>query len=178
MRAVADRVQVAVARVQAEAQQALLNGELSQPAQEHLVDGAGHRRPDAAQCPDQAPVQAFSQRLIALSRAHDVLLQDSWAAAPIHSVVERVLSLQSPLDRFRIEGPNLALSPQATLSLSLLLHELTTNAVKYGALSNEAGTVSVAWWVEDDEERTVVLTWQERGGHRHRYRRDTASERG
>ncbi len=41
---------------------------------------------------------------------------------------------------------------------------MTTNAVKYGALSNEAGAVSVAWWVEDDEERTVVLTWQERGG--------------
>ncbi|MGX7709389.1 PAS domain-containing protein [Methylobacterium sp. Gmos1] len=164
VRAVADRVQVAVARVQAEAQQALLNGELSHRLKNTLSMVQGIAGQTLRSVPDQAPVQAFTQRLIALSRAHDVLLQDSWAAAPIHSVVERVLSLQSPLERFRIVGPNLALSPQATLSLSLLLHELTTNAVKYGALSNEVGAVSVAWWVEDDDERTVVLTWQERGG--------------
>ncbi len=56
-----------------------------------------------------------------------------------------MLAVQAPLERFRIDGPNLSLAPQATLSLSMLLHELTTNAVKYGALSTEAGTISVAW---------------------------------
>ncbi|WP_288584943.1 PAS domain-containing protein [uncultured Methylobacterium sp.] len=164
VRAVADRIQVAVARVQAEAQQALLNGELSHRLKNTLSMVQGIAGQTLRGVPDQAPVQAFTQRLIALSQAHDVLLQDSWAAGPIRTVIERVLALQAPLERFQIEGPSLALAPQATLSLSLLLHELTTNAVKYGALSAEAGKVSVAWRVEDDDERTVVLTWQEGGG--------------
>ncbi len=82
MRAVADRVQVAVARVQAEAQQALLNGELSHRLKNTLSMVQGIAGQTLRSVPDQAPVQAFTQRLIALSRAHDVLLQDSWAAAP------------------------------------------------------------------------------------------------
>ncbi|MET7245612.1 PAS domain-containing protein [Methylobacterium sp. EM32] len=164
VRAVSDRIQVAVARVQAEAQQALLNGELSHRLKNTLSMVQGIAGQTLRGVPDQGPVQAFTQRLIALSQAHDVLLQDSWAAAPIRAVVERVLALQAPLERFRIQGQNIALAPQATLSLSLLLHELTTNAVKYGALSNQEGEVGVTWQVEDDDERTVVLSWQERGG--------------
>ncbi len=72
--------------------------------------------------------------------------------------------MQTSLERFRIEGPSLALAPQATLSLSLLLHELTTNAVKYGALSVEGGSVGLSWRIEDGAEKAVVLTWQEQGG--------------
>lgn len=68
------------------------------------------------------------------------------------------------LDRFTIKGPNLALAPQATLSLSLLLHELTTNAIKYGALSVEGGRVDVAWRIEEGAEAVVVLSWREHGG--------------
>jgi PAS domain S-box-containing protein len=164
LRTVTDRVQVAVARVQAEQQRTLLNGELSHRLKNTLAMVQGIAGQTLRSVPDQAPVRAFSERLIALSRAHDVLMQDSWAAAPVRSVVEKVLALQSSLDRFRIEGPGLALAPQATLSLSLLLHELTTNAVKYGALSVEGGAVDVAWRVEEGSERTVVLAWRERGG--------------
>ena len=164
VRAVADRIQVAVARVQAEAQQVLLNGELSHRLKNTLSMVQGIASQTLRSVPDQAPVQAFTQRLVALSQAHDVLLQDSWTSAPMRAVVDRVLAVQAPLERFRIDGPNLSLAPQATLSLSMLLHELTTNAVKYGALSTEAGTISVAWRVEDDDDRTAVLTWRERGG--------------
>ncbi|SEO68306.1 PAS domain S-box-containing protein [Methylobacterium sp. ap11] len=164
VRAVADRIQVAVARVQAEAQQVLLNGELSHRLKNTLSMVQGIASQTLRSVPDQAPVQAFTQRLVALSQAHDVLLQDSWTSAPMRAVVDRVLAVQAPLERFRINGPNLSLAPQATLSLSMLLHELTTNAVKYGALSTEAGMVSVTWRVEDDDDRTAVLTWQERGG--------------
>ncbi|GJD36110.1 GAF domain-containing protein [Methylobacterium aerolatum] len=161
---VTDRVQVAVGRVQAEQQQGLLNGELSHRLKNTLAMVQGIAGQTLRSVSDQAPVRAFTERLIALSRAHDVLMQDSWAAAPIRSVVEKVLALQTSLDRFRIEGPGLALAPQATLSLSLLLHELTTNAIKYGALSREAGFVRVAWWVEEGPERSIVLAWEERGG--------------
>lgn len=164
VRTVTDRVQVAVARVQAEQQRVLLNGELSHRLKNTLAMVQGIAGQTLRTVPDQAPVKAFTARLIALSRAHDVLMQDSWAAAPMQSVVEKVLALQTSLDRFRIEGPSLALAPQATLSLSLLLHELTTNAIKYGALSAEGGTVQVAWWIEEGAEGTVVLEWRERGG--------------
>ncbi len=150
---VTDRVQVAVARVQAEQQRVLLNGELSHRLKNTLAMVQGIAGQTLRTVPDQTPVQAFTERLIALSRAHDVLMQDSWAAAPILSVIERVLALQTALDRFRIEGPSLSLAPQATLSLSLLLHELTTNAVKYGALSVEGGSVHVAWRIEVGEEK-------------------------
>ncbi len=150
---VTDRVQVAVARVQAEQQRVLLNGELSHRLKNTLAMVQGIAGQTLRTVPDQTPVQAFTERLIALSRAHDVLMQDSWAAAPILSVIERVLALQTALDRFRIEGPSLSLAPQATLSLSLLLHELTTNAVKYGALSVEGGSVHVAWRIEVGEKK-------------------------
>lgn len=164
IRTVTDRVQVAVARVQAEHQQALLNGELSHRLKNTLAMVQGIAGQTLRTISDQGPVKAFTERLIALSRAHDVLMQDSWAAAPIRSVVEKVLALQTSLDRFQIEGPSLALAPQATLSLSLLLHELTTNAIKYGALSVEGGTVQIAWSIDEASEKTVVLAWQERGG--------------
>ncbi|MCJ2071772.1 PAS domain S-box protein [Methylobacterium sp. J-030] len=164
VRTVTDRVQVAVARVQAEQQQVLLKGELSHRLKNTLAMVQGIAGQTLRTVPDQAPVKAFTERLIALAQAHDVLMQDSWVAAPIRSVVEKVLTLQTSLDRFRIAGPGLALAPQATLSLSLLLHELTTNAVKYGALSVEGGVVSVGWRIEEAAERTVVLMWQERGG--------------
>lgn len=88
---------------------------------------------------DKNAVRAFEDRLIALSRAHDVLLQESWSAARIDAVVESVLSLHGGADRVDIAGPNLTLGPKATLSLSLLLHELATNAVKYGHCLEQQG---------------------------------------
>ena len=107
-------------------------------------------------------VDGFEQRVLALSRAHDVLLQKSWSAARLRAVAEGVLALQADLDRFTLDGPDMDVSPEAALSLSMLLHELATNAVKYGALSNVAGRVAVRW--RADAERSLVLDWSERGG--------------
>ncbi|WP_342167401.1 PAS domain S-box protein [Methylobacterium sp. SD21] len=164
LRDVTDRVEVGARRARAEEQQAILNGEVSHRLKNTLAMVQGIAGQTLRSVPDQAPIKAFTARLIALSRAHDVLMQDSWAAAPIRSVIDQVLALQTALDRFTIEGPNLSLAPQATLSLSLLLHELTTNAIKYGALSVESGSVHVAWRIEEDAEATVVLSWCEHGG--------------
>ena len=70
-------------------------------------------------------------------------------------------------DRVLLEGPDFLLSPEVALALTMIIHELTTNAVKYGALSNQTGTVSVSWTVEPGEEcDALTLTWQERGGPR------------
>ena len=106
---------------------------------------------------------AFTNRVIALSQANDVLTRAGWAAAPIRDVVTgaTIPHCAGP-ERFTIEGPAIEVAARAALALTLALHELCTNAAKYGALSNEAGQVSIAWEVEAGA--TFRLRWAERGG--------------
>ena len=106
-------------------------------------------------------VQAFTQRVQALSRAHDVLLQQSWASADLADVVTGTISAQADLARIAVSGPDINLDPKAALSLSLLLHELATNAVKYGSLSVPGGIVEVNWRKQDG---TLAMAWIEKGG--------------
>ena len=108
---------------------------------------------------------AISSRLVTLGRAHDILTQANWAGAPIRSVVEGALAPHDPGNRVRLAGQDLHLEAQAALSLALTLHELATNAVKYGALSNQKGQVDVTWEVVEQEAgRTLRLRWEEKDG--------------
>lgn len=91
-------------------------------------------------------------------------MQKSWSAAKLKAVMQSVLGLQADLDRFALDGPDMDINPQAALSLSMLLHELATNAVKYGALSAQTGKVRVAWRTEEGLAPTLVLDWNEVGG--------------
>jgi two-component sensor histidine kinase len=109
----------------------------------------------------------FTARLLALSHAHDMLMHGDWTKAELRPLVEGIARLHGlrSSDRFRIAGPNLTLGPQSALSFALVLHELGTNAIKYGALSNEAGRVHVAWQVKKTPQGPLFrLTWKERGG--------------
>ena len=109
----------------------------------------------------------FEARLLALARAHDVLTRENWASADLHDVVAEVVR---PYDecgtrRFTVQGPHVRLLPRTALALSMALHELCTNAAKYGALSTAAGGVEIRWQVEDDADGLqLALSWQERGG--------------
>ncbi len=103
----------------------------------------------------------FQDRLLALSRAHDVLLQKDWTSSTLISLIEKVLRLDVEGARFRVKGPDLTIGPKAAMSLSLLLHELATNAVKYDALSVDAGEVEVLWSVDGE---LFELDWRELGG--------------
>ena len=88
----------------------------------------------------------FDARLRALNQAHDVLVASSWTSAPMSVVVDGALDLyRTDEGRIRIDGPAVDLSAKQALSLSLALHELATNATKYGALSAPAGTIDVNW---------------------------------
>ncbi len=103
----------------------------------------------------------FIARLATLSAAHDLLTQADWARANIADVVRGSLSPHADLARFRIDGPDLELSSKCALALALALHELATNANKYGALTTDAGRIAVTWSVTDGVFR---LVWQETGG--------------
>jgi two-component sensor histidine kinase len=110
--------------------------------------------------------QAFEARLFTLARAHDVLTQESWEGASLREIVDKALApFRMREGRFRIGGPDVRLPPKATLAIAMALHELATNAVKYGALSNAVGQVSVVWEVAGrDGGRHLRLQWKERGG--------------
>jgi PAS domain S-box-containing protein len=109
--------------------------------------------------------KAFEARLIALSKTHDVLTRQHWEGADVREVVEQAIAAhRAPGQaRFRISGPGLMLQPKAALALSLALHELATNAVKYGALSTQAGSIDIEWQVTRDPKR-FRLRWSETGG--------------
>ncbi|SOC48261.1 two-component sensor histidine kinase [Rhizobium subbaraonis] len=110
-------------------------------------------------------VEAFTQRLHALSTAHDVLLQQSWSNAKLGDVVSAVLLTFIGSKNLESDGPPVNLGPRATLSVSLLLHELATNAMKYGSLLHPDGLVAITWRVRQvDGEDDLVLDWKETGG--------------
>ncbi|WP_267425911.1 PAS domain S-box protein [Methylobacterium sp. GC_Met_2] len=111
--------------------------------------------------------EALAARLVALGRAHDILLDEATDGAELHALAASALGLYDDRlpGRFSIDGPVVAVGESATVSLTLMLHELATNAAKYGALSTAEGSVAIAWAVTGDgPEPTFRLTWTERGG--------------
>lgn len=109
---------------------------------------------------------AISSRLQTLAKAHDVLTRTSWAAAPIMEIIDgAVLAHGTPDGRIRTSGPLLHLKPRSALALSMVFHELCTNAIKYGALSRSDGFVDIDWSVDGDRDDQVLnLSWSEHGG--------------
>ncbi|KAB2762100.1 PAS domain-containing protein [Brucella anthropi] len=115
----------------------------------------------------QTANELFSERLRALSQAHDMLLREDWTGTTISQICETALAPFNSTfgHRIRTSGPELVVSDRVTVSLSLGLYELATNAVKYGALSNENGTVQFSWDVlERQGERKFHMRWVEDGG--------------
>jgi PAS domain S-box-containing protein len=110
--------------------------------------------------------QAFMARLRALADAHDLLTTDNWDQAPIRHVVDRALRPFQTFggNRLTVEGPEVWLNAQTSLMLTMCLHELATNAAKYGALSNGSGHVRVSWRPTENDNRKIGLTWQEIDG--------------
>ncbi|WP_262030474.1 PAS domain S-box protein [Microvirga sp. Mcv34] len=112
--------------------------------------------------------ETLAARLVALGKAQDLLITKSSEEAEIGTLAHAVLEAHraSEPERLRIRGPRVRLSPQAALSLALILHELATNAVKYGALSNEQGYVDLVWTVTETTPACLALRWSEHGGPR------------
>ncbi len=110
----------------------------------------------------------FGERIQALAAAQDLLFRNSWKTVPLADLVQSQLAPFSDLAgaRIQIDGPPLALTPEATQALGMALHELATNAAKYGAFSNDTGRIAISWSVEQDAapEARFSLSWLESGG--------------
>lgn len=114
-----------------------------------------------------APVEHFQARLLALAKAHDLLTASRWAGTCLRDVVEMAIGpcMGHGLERFSVDGPAVRLCPRPSLALSMALHELCTNAVKYGALSVPGGRIGIHWYTHHGSTGPRLrLEWRERGG--------------
>lgn len=113
--------------------------------------------------------EAFHARLMALASANDILVRENWEGADLRDVIRQAAALHSGDDpnRFAIDGPSVKLSPKATLALAMALHELCTNAAKYGALSNPEGRIGITWRIENEGGQSRLhIRYEENGGPR------------
>ncbi|WP_420410399.1 sensor histidine kinase [Hoeflea sp.] len=112
--------------------------------------------------PDPATARKnIGARLAALSKAHNLLSAQEWSSTDLAEIIGQEVAVFDP-ERISLDGPRFTLSPKASISLAMLVHELATNAVKYGALSSDTGNVAITWREEPDG--VLKLAWQETGG--------------
>ena len=108
--------------------------------------------------------EVFTARLVSLSAAHDILTRENWEGAGVREIVQVGLA---PFDETRIavSGPEVRVTARAAIALSMALHELATNATKYGGLSGDTGRVALTWRTRRmDDQVLLELEWREAGG--------------
>jgi PAS domain S-box-containing protein len=148
---------------EAERRQRLLIDELNHRVKNTLATVQSIARQSAKSASSvEAFRRAFEARLKALSHAHDALTRGAWEAASLNELLVQEFSPYSP-DQVRLEGEDVKLKPRHTVAFGMIFHELTTNAAKYGALSQGAGSVSVRWR-QDEARRLLELDWIEADG--------------
>lgn len=115
---------------------------------------------------DKDARRSFEARLMAVSSTHNVLTRESWEGADLADILATALSPHrlGVEDQFAISGPPLRFKPKSALSMAMALHELATNAVKYGALSAPGGRIAVSWTVEPGNPARFKFRWEESGG--------------
>jgi PAS domain S-box-containing protein len=157
------------ARKQAEDQQRFLLDELNHRVKNTLatVQSIAAQTLRSASSP-AAFRDAFEGRLLALSKTHDLLTRNSWRDADLHELAKQELApyRRNNDERVLIEGPAVDLPPRYAINLGLVLHELVTNAAKYGALSMPSGHVKLTWTIvrHPDRPAQLRLHWSESGG--------------
>lgn len=155
-------------RKQTEADKALVTREISHRFKNSMamVQSIANQTLRNASNSEQAS-QLFNERLHALAQAHDMLLQENWGGATITQISNMALAPFNRTfgNRIRMNGPSLFVSDRVTVALSLGLYELATNAVKYGALSNEHGGIDFNWSIVDDQgQKKFQMCWVETNG--------------
>ncbi len=146
-----------------EERQLLLINELNHRVKNTLATVQSIALQSLRDCPPEQ-FERFQGRLVALSEAHDLLTVENWQGTYMHDLINRIVAplIASEPQRCEVSGPRLFLTPRQSLSLSLALHELCTNAAKYGALSTATGRVLVHWSLS--AEGRLRLRWEEKDG--------------
>ncbi|MET0375727.1 MAG: GAF domain-containing protein [Rhizorhabdus sp.] len=154
-----------IRRMEEDAERRQLNELLTERLNQTLAMIHGLASQTLRAVPSRGPVESFQNRLNALTEAHELLQRKQWANADMMTVVKSSMARHGAAHRFTISGPAAALGPKGAITTSMLLHELGSNAVKYGSLSVEGGHVTVAWEIGGDAgDEVVTLSWTERGG--------------
>lgn len=148
-------------RQQDEQLQDVLNHEMSHRLKNTLMMVQALATQTLRTVSEREPVEALEKRIHALSSAHDILFEKNWHGATVRAVAKASFGRLCMDGRADFIGHEFELGPKATLSWSLLLHELITNAVKYGALSNDEGRVRLNWALEADR---LHIRWREVSG--------------
>ncbi len=146
--------------------QTVLIGELHHRVKNMLAIAAAIASQSLRGAPSvEAAAKTIASRLAALGVSHDLLIRESWVGAGCRSLIENaILAFQTEgLKQFSITGENIAISSGPAVALSMVIHELCTNALKYGALSVAEGRVSIVWAV-DAEAGRFKLEWRESNG--------------
>jgi len=111
--------------------------------------------------------KAFVGRIVSLANTHSLLTEALWQTAPLREILEKELKPYNDVrgERIKLDGPAVELPSEIAVPIGMAIHELTTNAAKYGALSVRNGRVFVAWNLHDDgDEKRLTMTWEEQGG--------------
>lgn len=151
---------------QREKHQHLLIGELNHRAKNTLalVQALAHQTLRGEDVPALVK-ETFNKRLAALGAAHSLLIQHNWTGAGLLDIAEQTLLAHcGDAARFTIDGAQVRVGAKPAVSIALALHELCTNATKYGALSNDEGVISLSWEVDDTPESGIKMRWVETGG--------------
>ena len=160
---------------------ALKRNEASQRHQQLLINELNHRVKNTLAIIQSIAMQtlrrddtppevreAFMARLIALANAHDILTEESWESAELGDVLTKAVDMhqqEGRCGRVSLSGPPSRLIPKTAVALAMAMHELATNATKYGALSNDSGCVDIRWVMSQSADTQALhLTWTERGG--------------
>jgi PAS domain S-box-containing protein len=154
------------ARKQAQELQSVLNQELSHRLKNQLALVQGIVTQSLRKATDLSTARdTIVQRLVVLAQAHDLVVSGLSERAVLHDVIAKTVHLHDDgnAGRFELAGPDLEVGPRAALSLSLVLHELATNAVKYGSLSANGGKVTISWGLAGASDE-FFLNWREMNG--------------
>jgi PAS domain S-box-containing protein len=154
-------------RIRSEEAQRTLSRELNHRSKNLLAVVQSIIRYTVTHSPQQDFIRRINERLQALSANQDLLIESAWRGVPIAALVRSQLVHVAglSLERVSSDGQDLALQPAAAQAIGIALHELATNAVKFGALSTARGRVSVRWGVQPiNGERELVISWRESGG--------------
>jgi two-component sensor histidine kinase len=156
------------ARAEAERRQSLLIHELNHRVKNTLATVQSIAAQSFRNIGEEARpnLKTFEERLFALARAHDVLTREHWEGAELRKIIAEVLEpyLRQAGGRFDINGPRLRLTPSMALAFAMAVHELATNATKYGALSVPLGRVIINWSTEGNNPPLLTLRWEEHNG--------------